>query len=361
MSWLKERKAKDGTKRYSVIDRINGKKVTVVPNAGQWKEIALARQVQYDKDKAADKTGVICKRPLSIEDMVDFHIAKHAPTLRGGIDGEGAYGIRCILGRVKKLWKGKKAHEINSLDIRDVLLTLNTVGNRMKYLGTIGKMFRNFEDWSNEKGILPHDYELPKENPAYLWRRKMKSADKKELPDERVLSPEEWHKFKSHLTKRAFAICDIALRRCLRPSDIRKISKASIVEGHIKGLQSKTGEPFRVPLLDNQPTKYDFTNFADEFYQAQVKAKMDYPSNHPLHFTIKDLRRTGATWAYRDTKDLVAVQELLGHKNIATTRRYLRIEQVDITKVVRSIDFLASFSGAPGGQMPETNEKGVPK
>jgi integrase len=106
-----------------------------------------------------------------------------------------------------------------------------------------------------------------------------------------------------------------------------------------------------------QPTRYDFTNFKREFHAAQVAVGMDYPTGHPLHFTIKDLRRTGATWAWRETKDLASISAMLGHKNWSTTKRYLHITDADTAKIAAVMDRLSnkalreratSFQGSTG-------------
>jgi integrase len=166
----------------------------------------------------------------------------------------------------------------------------------------------------------------------------MKASEKEEIPDDRVLSVDEWHQFAPHLTARAREICQVALGRFLRLSDIKKITKLAIAEGSIKGVQGKTGFAFKIPTIANQPQRYDFTNFRRDFKRAQITAGMNKPANHPLHFSPKDLRRTGATWAYRETRDLAGISRMLGHRSERTTRRYLHITDVDISAITTVID-----------------------
>ncbi len=116
-----------------------------------------------------------------------------------------------------------------------------------------------------------------------------------------------------------------------------------IKEDVIEGLQAKTGEPFRVPVLDNQPISYDFTNFRNEFHRAQVLAKLDYPVEHPLHFSVRDLRRTGATWAYQATKDIVGISKMLGHTDLTTTQRYLGIDDTNLDTIAQAVDKVANL------------------
>jgi len=99
-----------------------------------------------------------------------------------------------------------------------------------------------------------------------------------------------------------------------------------------------------VPVLANQPTSYDFTNFKRDFKGALVAAGMDFPVSHPRHFTVRDFRRTGATWAYHKTKDLRSIQRLLGHSKLSTTERYLNVSDENLQGIAQVVDEIADSS-----------------
>jgi len=299
-----------------------------------------------------DDLVIQAEHRMTVEEAFETYLTLHGPSLKGGISEatRSQYRLlRCQLDQVKKAWGGKFLDTITKYDVRDFLSRYQSVGTVMKYLGILTTVFKKFEEWNEDGNILKVRVKLPKHNPATKWRKDMRSHQKKELPRTRVLSPAEWAQFKPHLTDRARNICEIALRRFLRLSDIRQISYLSIRGDIIEGLQSKTGERFSIPTLDYQPTRYDFTNFKREFKRAQVAAQMDFPSSHPLHFTVRDLRRTGATWAYKKTKDLVSISKMLGHTKITTTIRYLNIDDTDRASVAQAVDELAKFE--PSGSL----------
>lgn len=382
MAWTDKRK------NFRLRDRIGGKNVTVVRNLGVWKGAADNWLVEYKKALSqgftftppitvahienflkAKKEGLDSPdmaRRIPIEEMVDLYIKHQGPSVKGGIQlGRGSsrtpyYNFCCRMNQIKKVWAGKWSDEITKLDVRDYLARYTSVGTHMKILGTAGHLFRSLYDWNEEGNILPFKVRLPQHNPVSKWRKEMKPAQKRELPDTRVLSPEEWAQFRPHLKVRTRAICEIALKRFLRMADIKTISQLKIVHGQIRGLQEKTGEAFSVPVLADQPTGYDFTNFKREFLAAQVAAKMNWPPNHPLHFSVKDLRRTGATWAYNETKDLVGISEMLGHRNIKTTIRYLNITHADKARIAKAVDKIADklWGPKPNGGAPVEQKVG---
>jgi integrase/recombinase XerD len=48
--------------------------------------------------------------------------------------------------------------------------------------------------------------------------------------------------------------------------------------------------------------------------------------------TTHDFRKTTATNLYKKTRNILAVQKLLGHKNIETTKLYIDIDQDQLGK-----------------------------
>lgn len=364
MAWIQKTKT-----HWRLIDRIQGKPTVVIKNLGAFKAYAEEARVNYRtavsrgfvfkppiavadvgeflKAKDEGREVTVGPRRLPIEEMCDVFLALYGPDCKGGISdyhSSAYHGLALRLGQIKSFWEGKYADEIRSLNVRQYLAQFKTVGTRMRYLGVIGCMFRRYEEW-NEDGIpeINGPALLPKKNPATQRRKEMKPHEKLELPDTRVLTKEEWVKLWQHLSVRARAICEIALQRFLRLSDIRKISHLSISNGQIKGVQQKTGGEFSIPVIQSHGTKYDFTNFHAEFTNAQELAGLNYPSGHPLHFSVKDLRRTGATWYYNKTKDLRRVQKMLGHKKLSTTERYLHISDVDLAEAAVTMDILAAI------------------
>ena len=58
----------------------------------------------------------------------------------------------------------------------------------------------------------------------------------------------------------------------------------------------------------------------------------------PLVYGTHSLRRTKPTLIYRQTKNLRAVQLLLGHTKLESTIRYLGIEVEDALEIAESTD-----------------------
>ncbi len=355
MAWVDKRKDQFGQIRYRVRAKINGKIETVIKDAGRWKDTA-ERLAKTWEDQHAGGSQMGQKARLPIEQMCDLNLQHHGRALKGGKSDHyrsAYYGYRLRMEQVKRAWAGKFADEINEYTVKGFLWKFPSVGTRMRWLGVLGKMFKNFSQW-NDKGVLPLRYELPPQNPAQVCRAEMKPSEKKEYPDKRVLSKEEWNDFKLHLTVRARQICEIALQRFLRLADIRKLTNESQTEGafdkrrYIQGSQQKTGQPFLVPIVAGHPVTYDFTNFRRDFHRAQILAGMEWPPHHQMHFSPKDLRRTGAVWAYRESRDIVTISKLLGHSRLSTTEQYLNVvDLMDVYKITKILDTMATDERVP--------------
>jgi len=284
---------------------------------------------------------------MAIEEACDTYLRIHGPNRKGGVSTKSTspyYNLACHLKIIKATWSGRFYDTITKYDVRDLLKRCKTASTSLKYLGILTHMYRSFQSWNEEGNVLKTKVKIPSMNPAVKWRAQMKSSQKKELPRTRVLTPGEWNQLKAHMKPRTLAICEIALKRFLRLADIRQISRMMIKGEIIEGLQQKTGEKFMVPVLANQPTSYDFTNFKREFKVGLVAAAMDYPVNHPMHFTVRDLRRTGATWAYHKTKDMRSIQRMLGHTKMSTTERYLNVSDENLQGIAQVVDEIADSS-----------------
>jgi len=58
----------------------------------------------------------------------------------------------------------------------------------------------------------------------------------------------------------------------------------------------------------------------------------------PSVYATHSMRRSKATLIYKKTKNLRAVQLLLGHTNMSSTVRYLGVEVEDALEIAESID-----------------------
>lgn len=378
MSSLEKRKIQGGA-RYRLRDRIDGKMVPIIYDLGIYKEVAEDWRKKFDEavyrgfrftppititqlkdyleaSRAGLDTGA---RSIPIEELCDLWLEHHGPTLKDGVSTHyaSAYmGLKGRLGLLKRAWKGRLAHTISYYDVGTFLAPYAEAGTKLRYIGCFGAMFKGVASWNRLGNILPYKVHIPSYNPFTEYRAQLPPAQKLERPRERVLEPHEWDQFKRHLTPRARAICETNLRRFLRRKDIKGISGAHSND-HLVGIQQKTGLPFKVPSIKGGPDSYDFTNFPGEFKNAQIRAEMNWPKGHPLHFTFRDLRRTGATWALRAGERIEYISAMLGHRKISTTQRYLRIDVKDLTGVAEAVDRVANAHRGPIKKLKIINTK----
>ncbi len=142
----------------------------------------------------------------------------------------------------------------------------------------------------------------------------------------------------------------------LLPLKVRDVRGKS----HIYIREEKTGKEARI--LVNEDLR--------EIFDHYIKGKRDYEylfkrskgKNKPIsrqrvwqilndaakEFEYKDnigchtLRKTFGYWLYEDTKDAVAIQELLNHRDISITKRYIGVTQDSKDEMVRGLSFKRS-------------------
>ena len=65
-----------------------------------------------------------------------------------------------------------------------------------------------------------------------------------------------------------------------------------------------------------------------------------YTQNIDKHITPHKMRSTGITMTYEKTGDIYIAANLAGHKNIANTRRYAKIDEKAKRKVANLLDVI---------------------
>ena len=147
--------------------------------------------------------------------------------------------------------------------------------------------------------------------------------------------------------------CDLV---CLRVSDI---AQGGTVASRAIVLQRKTHRPVRFEIADQareatqrwidqarlKPGQYLFPSRArpghhisTRQYAKRLRIWVSEIGLNPLDYGTHSLRRTKATLIYRRTKNLRAVQLLLGHGKIESTVRYLGIEVEDALEMAERTD-----------------------
>lgn len=163
---------------------------------------------------------------------------------------------------------------------------------------------------------------------------------------------------------RELAMFNMAIDCKLRSCDmvkllVRDISRNGEVLERAQVIQQKT----------NQPVKFEITKKTRESVESWIKYRglsgMDYlrPSRirscdhitthqyarivkkwigsiglDPSVYATHSMRRSKATLIYKQTKNLRAVQLLLGHTSMSSTVRYLGVEVEDALEIAESLD-----------------------
>jgi integrase len=102
-------------------------------------------------------------------------------------------------------------------------------------------------------------------------------------------------------------------------------------------------------LLMVKGRRYPFSpnGWRKAFYDAREVAKLP-------DFRFHDLRHTAATRTYRASRNLKAVQKMLGHEDIRTTMRYLKSDTDDVRAAME-----AGQSGHTSGTLANSEGKEV--
>jgi len=163
---------------------------------------------------------------------------------------------------------------------------------------------------------------------------------------------------------RDLALFNLAIDSKLRASDllgirVSDISSGGRVSSRAMISQQKTGRPVRFEITSR--TRKSIERLIEETgltmsdylfpsrlhssphlsirqYSRIVESWVSWVGLDPSSYGTHSLRRTKATLIYRRTKNIRAVQLLLGHSNLDSTVRYLGIEIDDALEISEQID-----------------------
>jgi integrase len=155
------------------------------------------------------------------------------------------------------------------------------------------------------------------------------------------------------------ALFDLAIDSKLRACDLTKLRVSDISHGQdaaprVIVIQQKTKRPVQFEIMEQTrkaleswiriahlqgadllfPSRIrDSEHLSTRQYSRIVKAWVASIGLDPVLYGTHTLRRTKATLIYRRTKNLRAVQLLLGHTKLESTMRYLGIEIDDALEI----------------------------
>ncbi len=219
-------------------------------------------------------------------------------------------------------------------------------------------------DWA------PYDYERnPKMYQLPKYRMGKKPWNKGKLMGQKPpFTPQEIWAIRIRLENegrvRDLALFNLAIDSKLRASDllgmrVSDISSGGQVNSRALTSQQKTGRPVRFEITARTrksieiwieaagltssnylfPSRlHDSPHVSLRQYSRIVESWVSGVGLDPASYGTHSLRRTKATLIYRRTKNLRAVQLLLGHSKLDSTVRYLGIEIDDALEISEQID-----------------------
>ena len=193
-----------------------------------------------------------------------------------------------------------------------------------------------FFAWAHDDGHLPTnpaaklaavtaDYPTPKPAPDRVWRESMIAA-----------------------TARVMCMLHLACEAGLRRAEVAQVNTRDLIEG-FDGWQllvhGKGGKERIIPITDELAAMVaagaaGHTEDAPAqgwLFPGQINGHLSpayvgklCSEAMPGIWTMHSLRHRFATRAYRGTRNIRAVQELLGHTNVATTQRYTAVDDEEM-------------------------------
>ena len=203
---------------------------------------------------------------------------------------------------------------------------------------------------------------LTEQSPHIPWNKGRLCGQKRPLKLQEVWSI----RFRLELGKRTrdLALFNLAIDSKLRACDLMSLRVADIAQGNrvlprARIIQRKTGRPVQFEITDGTRTAVeewiakaqlgppDFlfpsrilktSHLSRRQYGRIVDQWVSEIGLDPSQYGTHSLRRTKASLIYRKTKNIRAVQLLLGHTSLESTVRYLGIDEEDALALAEQVE-----------------------
>lgn len=224
--------------------------------------------------------------------------------------------------------------KVTYADLVDYLTDPRRLGLRPESRKSIRSSLRSFYSWAFKSGAIKTD-------PAYpLEAIKVPRSEARKATDEQVKANLD------DVSPRDRAVILLARFGCLRRAEIANLH-TSARHGRfliVHGKGDKDRRVFLPPaLLDalvalegDEPGWY----FPGRGGRPIAPESVWRIVKEHVGMNTHSLRHAGATAAFKATKDLRAVQELLGHTNVATTQRYVHVDEDELIAASMGTAFL---------------------
>jgi len=163
---------------------------------------------------------------------------------------------------------------------------------------------------------------------------------------------------------RELALLNMAIDSKLRSCDLLKLHISDISHGNqiakrAMVLQQKTKQPVQFEITEQTRDavsaliKHDNLKYNDYLFKSRLKTSLHLSTRqyarivgswvasiglNPMDYGTHSLRRTKPTLIYRRTKNIRAIQILLGHTKLESTVRYLGIEVDDALEMAEQTE-----------------------
>jgi integrase len=140
---------------------------------------------------------------------------------------------------------------------------------------------------------------------------------------------------------RELALFNLAIDSKLRGCDLVGLRVQDVVQGsHVAAraivMQKKTQRPVQFEITEQ--TRTESPHLSTRQYSRIVRAWVESIGLDAAAYGTHSIRRTKPTLIYRRTRNLRAVQLLLGHSKLESTVRYLGIEVDDALEIAEQTE-----------------------